>query len=348
MKQEIDHSERAHHPLGASQWPNLSGCGAFKYKETDEYNGEAAERGTAIHEAAEIVLRGGEMPQIEADMSEEADWLVSQARLLSGPLEFEKRLEMINSEWETEYFTTADLLCRDQFLIVDYKTGQLGNYFAQLCGMALPLFDEWKTELINAEIWYSRLQYKAKYKITKSIALKVFEQVKSNYETKTPRLCDSCEKCHFLTTCDAVNGLVNNIVNGREDWNLKEYHASRILEPVEMSKALDIAFLMNKWVDGVKYHASKLIGQGVEIPNYKLKARAGRKSIIDGADVKGLLDLTEEEMKPAYNIGLTKLYEVFAKSKDLKPATAQRQVKKILEPVLMESNPSFNLTKTTK
>jgi CRISPR/Cas system-associated exonuclease Cas4 (RecB family) len=351
MSKEIDHATRAHHPLGGSRWPALSKCGHYEYQgnwDTDRVNGEWAKIGTAIHEAVEKYFLHGDDPaennQLEPDHIEQAEWLINQAKMVSGDIQLERKLIKIDDEFETEYFTTADLIAPAENKIVDFKTGRQGDYYAQLCAMALPLMEEWNTDTITGEIWYSMLQFKQKYTLTREACEKVYELVKKRVK-EPPRACEKCETCKLLASCPGPKAVLDGVLQARDDWKLENYHSSKITDPDEMSKALDIAQMMKKWCEAVNYHATKLIGDGKEIPGYTMGTRAGAKYITDIILAKDLLPMTDEEFMRLCTISLDSLSTGYASKRGLSKPKAKKEIEKYLTEVIDQKRPTFNIKK---
>lgn len=105
----------------------------------------------------------------------------------------------------------------------------------------------------------------------------------------------NCLYCGAKANCPTLNAMVLPIATryaARKELQLpKEWDPALITDPGQMSKAMDVANVMAKWVDSVKHHALKLRQEtGVEVPGYDLRSRAGRKTILDAKKTAELVE----------------------------------------------------------
>jgi hypothetical protein len=97
------------------------------------------------------------------------------------------------------------------------------------------------------------------------------------------RPTDHCLYCSAQGTCPALHRYALTIAAGYED-ELQlpdEFHPSRITDPTTMSRALNVARVLEKWCESVKHHALQMRLGGQEIPGHELRSRAGTRKITD-------------------------------------------------------------------
>lgn len=105
----------------------------------------------------------------------------------------------------------------------------------------------------------------------------------------------NCLYCGNKVDCPVLHAMVLPIATryaARKELQLpKEWDPALITDPGQMSKAMDVASVMGKWVDSVKHHALKLRQEtGVEVPGYDLRSRAGRKTILNAKKTAELVE----------------------------------------------------------
>jgi hypothetical protein len=168
------------------------------------------------------------------------------------------------------------------------------------------------------------------------------------------RPSEYCGWCANRVTCEVLNKRAQAVAADREDWELEQYHASKITEPAEMSKALTLARQLSKWIDGIEFHAKEMaIKQGIQIPGYALKSRNGKKYCADiqgafaatGLDAPTFLqccDLRFSSSKKNPNKqGLENVYHKAAGLPSL--AAAKRELKAKLQDFVRVGEPSLYL-----
>ena len=126
---------------------------------------------------------------------------------------------------------------------------------------------------------------------------------------------DNCLYCGRKATCPATMGKALVIANGyNEDDKLglpTEFHSSLLTDPIQMAKALNVAAVMEKWVDSVRVHALALrLEVGIEIPGYQLTERQGKRSVVSAQavyDIAQTFGVTTGEFMAAADVSLPQL-----------------------------------------
>jgi hypothetical protein len=146
-----------------------------------------------------------------------------------------------------------------------------------------------------------------------------------------------CGWCARKLTCPAFNERVLEIARNREDWKLDHYHSSEITDPREMSKALDLAPLVEKWAESVRFHAREMaIKQGRSIPGYEVATRSVR-SIPDIAMAYKLAQIPPDMFLQCCKITLGELEKAYAQGRNISIAKAKTLMNEILAPVIVTS-----------
>lgn len=202
------HSVRDHHEDGPSSWPKWKECPSFK---GDGKAGKAAQRGTRIHEAAEMLLAGKSTTSVvdlSQDELEAAEWGVERTHEIVGDL-FESEIR-VAANIETEfgvhdYFGWLDVLGGSH--LIDYKSGSIRNYREQFVGYALPIMRERFLDEITFHIIYvdQREIVEQTYTIdeVEEIARECFTIRKD--PNRKPTACNYCSWCAHAATCPALS-----------------------------------------------------------------------------------------------------------------------------------------------
>lgn len=96
-----------------------------------------------------------------------------------------------------------------------------------------------------------------------------------------------CDYCAMQASCAALTRKVLTIRSKYLNDGFPmpdEIHGSNTNDPEDMAKLLDLVPIIQQWIDGVKARSRQFVFEdGIDIPGYELKTRAGSKSIISAA-----------------------------------------------------------------
>lgn len=257
---------------------------------------------------------------------------------------------------KARFYGTADVVAYgpdNSAVLIDFKSGEVREYRAQLAGYAAAAFSENpELETVTAWLLFGRHRKAVSHTFTRAEAAGIVERILALREDpeRVPAPCDYCAWCALRLTCPALVQRAVVIAENREDWRGQlpaQWHASAITDPVQMSRALDLARFVAEWADAVKYHATELAKSGVQIPGCKLQERRGRKEVADNAGAWTLLDGVIEQ--PAFlrccSLSLPKLADAVAAAAGIAKAQAEREVAGRLAPVTVEGKPGVSLVK---
>lgn len=301
-----------HHPLSPSKQNAWAVCPCF---DGDDKTSEAAERGTAQHEALAALL--GDKPLNPADDPDDDEiagvlWAFDTITKIAGDqnMHVEVELEYIEEgQWEPLYTGTADVFT-DSGLLFDLKTGHDHGYLPQMQAYGLALCQKLGVDEVECYILFSRTKTVQHFNIDKEEALASVRAVlaaRANPE-RQPVACHFCKWCAHAADCVALTGIALTVAGGRDDWKLEQYHASEIAKPSEMSKALKMARMIAHWAEAVEHRARELaIKEGVEIPGFRLWTRRGNRAITDPAKALELSGLSPAAFLAACKVGITEL-----------------------------------------
>lgn len=311
--------------------PAWAACACY---DGEEEAGDAAKRGTLQHKYLECLLRG--VPEAETnrtlenlalelkieDITEEecegVRWAHSEIKLHANgrPIESEIKLYYYNDpeDFDPIFSGTADAACGIDMW--DLKTGRGHDYKWQMAAYASMQMQRKGLKEVNVHLLYSSIQrkvsmvfedWKAKAMVDEVLALR-------NAPNKRPTPCTFCNWCQHRATCNELVSLAKHVGEGREDFTLQEFHASKIEEPEQMARALKLSRFMKVWAEAVEHHAKELaIKQGLKIPGFKVGTRQGAREIKDVATAFGLSSLPITEFLPSCSVSITSLEKKLGK-----------------------------------
>lgn len=329
-----DEEESDHHATFApSSLPVLNVCPLFTSGSDKKIDNEDRDLGTRFHEVLEARLGGDESPHdLGVDGEERITWAIDKIRLATTseyPVELEQRLYLMDDDFNEVTFGTADVINGPR--IWDLKTGIRRDdfYWMQLACYALMLMRRDGYDRVECNIVYTRYRQIYTFEITleeaEGAVFGLIDYLKdSTLKRAMPN--DHCNWCENLISCEAVKKRVDAIKEGREDWELEDYHSSEITDPIQMSKAWKLAKLMEKWTESVFYHAKEMmVTHGIPIPDLEVKERAGRRYIEDILKAfEALDDLSKEDFMAACSIAIGKLEDAVAKTRGISKYKAKQ------------------------
>jgi hypothetical protein len=324
-----------------SSLPALAECPCFESGSSD-----FADEGTQRHEALKAHFEGNDL-LLNALPDEERDavkWAADYIRLKSHsehPIIVERTLTATLPNFD-EITGTPDAAC--YLDIFDLKWRER-DYTTQMAAYAFLHLSEIGHEgPVTIHILFGAFHRVETLKVDMDSAVRTIMPIieRATAKDRQPAPCTYCGWCSARLTCKALNERAQAVAAGREDWQLEQYHASAILDPVEMGKALALAKHLSKWIDGVEHHAKEMaVKQGVTIPGWTLKTKAGKRSTFDMAGAFNATGLPSEQFLACCEIRLTTdkknpskvgLENLYAEQQGISKAAAARELKKKLEP----------------
>ena len=263
----------------------------------------AAERGTLLDRALRELFQDD--PTTFDTLSDEdkkaVEWGVEELRVLSGGYHVETREEYLGMEVPgLSKPGTADAVCVRAKWVADCKTGQVRKYRNQLCCYALACMQEHFASSWTAHVIYIDQRLRRTYEFTREQA----EQLVSNLIAEaSSRLAEPTpnEYCGWCANFNGCKALVRQssealaLVSGGRA--LDEIRAEIAADPLALS-----VFAAN-WKAAEKHIAEPLIdllksrlGEGEEIPGWKVTTSAGRQFVEAEAIAKAAANVSKETL----------------------------------------------------
>jgi hypothetical protein len=308
MSNTPDHSERAHAEFGPSSLKHVHACAGWQSRGGTN---EAAEMGTRIHEAVEILnpsaLHNEQEVEIYNKLIEDMEGALQYLRDKAGQeptVHQEIRLEMKLIDCET--FGTADIVAvaGTYAVLHDHKTG-IGkvdappkNWQSKAYAIGvLQQFPEVQTifasfslpqrgELLIGE--YTRDQL-PEYVEEISAVIQAGQRVRPLWTDKTTPDLDNldissgCQYCLHRDRCPALGHTAIEIVKrSKPDFLPEGTLISEEIEDLEvLAKLYIIASIIEKWADGIRAKAVAKAKEGFELPGLRLKSMGATKVVVD-------------------------------------------------------------------
>lgn len=90
----------------------------------------------------------------------------------------------------------------------------------------------------------------------------------------------ACQYCGLIARCPKHTDYAIAVAKKYAPLELvEEVHSSEISDPAVMAQAYAAARVMEKWAASVKKHATEMAMNGIELPGWEIRERAGNRSI---------------------------------------------------------------------
>lgn len=317
--------DRKHSEISPSKLKNLEICPGWAQDKTQEEHVITA-RGTACHLALETG-DGSKLTEPEDLEAVEKCKAWETANLAGQETLKEVKLDVYRGIWGFADRVTFD---GPTATLVDYKFGfnrqedAETNPAAQ--AYAWGIFQQWlQVDTVEVYYLYPRLDEISHAVFTRKnipiIELRIatiVARAKGRKKQLNPAV-DNCLYCGNKAVCPALHALALPIATRyaqKKEMALPaEYDPAAITDPVAMSKAKAMAYVLGKWCESVDFHALKLREEsGVEIPGYEYRTRTGRKKITNSLEAWKIAEnyVSQDQFLAACDVSVKQLGEAAA------------------------------------
>lgn len=219
--------------------PKLEECPCYKNKAGDP--GEAAKRGTKLDAIIRLALErpdhsiakaAGALKESLNDEDEAACyWAVRKViQLAEGEIIVTKETELrADAGIENLACGTMDTLIPAKGILIDYKSGSIRSYKAQMAAYALYCMNAYFCESWTAVLLFIDQREATYLTFTRPEAELLVTSI-INAE-KTPRICEYCSWCDDCDTCPLRMQMVTQAQNQVEEQGLKKLTKEQIENP---------------------------------------------------------------------------------------------------------------------
>jgi hypothetical protein len=293
-----------HATLAPSSFPALQYCSHFVGH--GEGN-EASLRGDRVHlETVKLLENKKPSNPLNEDEAKAARWMADKTKeLLSGekPGGIGTRVEIVDPfSGDLLTFGTVDVWGYDKWdcpRLIDWKTGRMDDYSAQLQVYALGLMDQLEVNTMDCYILYGDLQ-KWSYQLAnrfdcECLVNRTIERQSNTYEPYNKN--KYCARCRLRPNCPAWTEAaeVALAVAGVEDLQFKEGLDLVVKDPDKLARFIKGWRCLAKLVEDhdVTGKAIEFIESGVPVGNYKVQERKGRRTYAADS-VRVILELIKD------------------------------------------------------
>jgi hypothetical protein len=280
------------------------------------------------------------------------DYVHANAPVSDYPLALEKRVALLNDDFEEVTAGTPDAVCGPNIFDLKWR---YRDYFAQMAAYAAAVADNGGFSFVKVHTLFGEQKRPQVSILSRADALAVVARIGAQVASPNAeaRPCDYCDWCERAHKCEALIARANGVVTGREDWALEQYHASEITTAEQMGKALTVARQVEKWCKAVEYHAKQMAEKKGVVPvGFKLGTTHGKTWCGDVPRAFQLAGVPQEDFLRACDLRLNTskkypdkvgLIDIFAAQLGVKKTPAARQVKERLTETLKKGSDGVKL-----
>lgn len=239
----------------------------------------ATEAGTDRHLALSEMFAGktalvSMLPDVEREAVEWAYAYVHARIIMGSQIQSELPVDILR-DGKVVLQGTADVVVGNQ--LFDLKWVER-NYAEQMAAYALGLIQAHGFGEIVVHLMYGEKRIASRYTITREQAENIVYPILDavNDPTTKCRISDYCGWCKHSTYCKVRLAEINKVADGYEMVQVDDLS---VASPESLAKALNLATVAAKWAEEVKEYCTLAVKEGVDIPGYSLKSRAGSREI---------------------------------------------------------------------
>lgn len=314
--------------------------------------------GTLRHDALESmfnhpdgILQPEWIDQLDDESIEGIEWAFNfikvKAPMINYPLEIEKQVEVLGDDFNMITKGRLDYQCGP--VIFDAKWRRR-NYLEQMACYGLAVI----------QLGHPKVEVYCLYMESKKAELHIFDEARC-WEIINPILaledqpdieptpCDYCNWCEFSLTCSALNARVKAVHEGRQDWELEQYHPSQITDPAEMNKAIHIARAVSTWAESVEFHAKRMaLKEGIDFDDFYVQARKGNRYITSLDEAFSRVTMPQEEFLKCCEVKHARLVQWQQVTHGISKKAAQTKVDADLGDACLRQPTTYSIAKKRK
>ena len=336
----VNHADRGHAEFSPSSLKYCAGCSGYHGREGTN---EAAEMGTRIHEAIEILDPSNLQSEEEVSIYEEI--VADQEQYLTNYSElqltesFAEVVLDIELQGTSTFGTCDSLHIYDKVgVLADYKTGiskidtPKENYqakaytvgcfqrFPQLERIDFVFFIPQRNEILIDT--FKREELEDIIDDLSNVILNA-ERVRPKWDKGTPALealtpTVNCRFCRYEDVCPALGGLVVDVAK-KIDPSLPDVDFDSTEDPQIIEQLWVISKIVSNWADKFKKRAVDLAKDGAEFPTLRLKNMGSTKKVTDNQtliEIAQEFGLSKEEIIEEVNLPLSKIAKAVSQKAD--------------------------------
>ena len=343
-----DHGDRDHAEFSPASLKYVAGCAGYEGREGTS---AAAEKGTRIHEALEVLDPSAlhdeeEVGIYEAIVSEESAFLETFTKGADFTEHCEIQLEVELDGTSTWGTCDKFVVMEDTAVLIDYKTGvsvideprdnwqaiayTVGAFQAhpEVNSIHFVFFIPVRNQTLMGVFTREELPDLIE-KLSKVI--KQGEKIRPQWEDGQPEMDDlcptvNCRFCKHEDHCPALGGLAIEVASRVSDSALPKGDISDPEDPIVVEHLFAVAKVVSNWADRIRSKAIKMAKEGVEFPSLKLRSLGATRKCTDNSKLAQLAEefnMSNEELLALANLPLKKVANAVG---DLAPEGEKKKV----------------------
>lgn len=225
---------------------------------------------------------------------------------------------------------TPDFVCGSHIFDLKWR---YRDYTPQMACYALMLISDGNFNSVTCHVLYAQPQTIQTLQFDAGTAWQVIKPIitKLNEPFAAPTPCEYCGWCAKKQTCEALIQQVNIALASNPEWNLPQWHSSKIESADEMGLALKIARTLAKWCESVEHHAKEMaIKKGIVASDFELFSRKGNRYISDVIEAFQKAGLPQEEFLKTCSVRPRVLFDLYATFHGMSRYAAEKEVQRKL------------------
>lgn len=280
-------AERPHAPLAPSKLKNLE-LSPMWIPDPNQEEHPLTAAGTRMHKALEEHATDG--------LSEDEIALVMKCSEFTAQFSGEQHKEL-KLDIAKDCYGYCDLVIIDGTVatLIDYKFGMAAQEDAETNPAAqayvVGILNKWpEVQTVDVYYLYPRLDVVSAAQYTRKDLDRILLRLATIEARVKTGNCEphveTCTYCGRKATCTYLHRFALPIATRYQQKHAElslpeQYDPALITDPEQMSRAMAVAQVMEKWSESVKFHALKLRQEsGKDIPGYDYRSREGRKKIV--------------------------------------------------------------------
>jgi CRISPR/Cas system-associated exonuclease Cas4 (RecB family) len=310
---------------------------------------KATVMGTDRHAALEALFKGDTtllltLPDNEITAVRWAyDLVKTLADMHSIPVETEVQLS-INRHGVQIMQGTVDVIVGDN--LFDMKWYE-ADYEHQMAAYAIALMNRNKTSEATVHIMFAATQRVWSYTISYADACNMVYGVVDAVANPTTVCKPSkyCKRCKHELTCDVLTKNINQVA---DTYAMVPAEQLPVATPEKLASALNLAKVASQWAKAVEEFAKEAAMNGVQIPGYELKERAGNRKIESHRinDAYAALGIPHQEFMAACSVTIGDLEKALARTRNITLTQARQEFDTRLASIITQAPSTLILSKS--
>jgi hypothetical protein len=324
--------------------------------ESSPFPSDAATAGSDQHELLDAILGMAAQSKVDAliakcgdDGTEQAMWAAEAIIDLMEkkgvkPSEAEREHLVAICDQNLDQITRGRIDVGFKNVIVDYKSGEFGEYTAQMNAYAAGWAQTYNLKEVEVVEVYGRYRRVKSRTVSREDAEDTVFRVRAEVENpnKKPKACRYCGWCKFNLECPALLVPATLVHDGLPEKYTKDPDAvAELLKtdvadatPEQLSLMNRLADVIGPWVKAVGERVKAELASGADIPGYMQKRQKGNRFVTDPAEAYEHAGLELPAFLRCCSASMAKLEKAIAEAEGIKKSEAGQELERRMGPLI--------------